>query len=107
MSFPHGSLVIKISMGAQSLQVAKDELDNPKYNCPIPYAYFKHFIMKYILKRWQDSWNQQIHNRLHEIHSLVSKATCSYGQNRKQHVIMNRCRIGYSRYDRLRSTSSF
>jgi hypothetical protein len=38
MSFPHGSLVIKISMGAQSLQVAKNELDNPIYNCLIPVA---------------------------------------------------------------------
>ena len=27
--------------------------------------------MKYTLKRWQVSWNQQIHNKLHEIHSIV------------------------------------
>jgi hypothetical protein len=24
-------------------------------------------------ERWQDSWDQQIHNKLHEIHSLVCK----------------------------------
>jgi hypothetical protein len=29
--------------------------------------------VKYILKRWQDSWDQQIHNKLHEMHSLVGK----------------------------------
>ena len=29
--------------------------------------------MKYILKHWQDSWDQQIHTKLHEMHSLVGK----------------------------------
>jgi len=53
--------------------------------------------VKYILKRWQDSWDQQIHNKLLEIHSLVSKTSCSYGQNRKEQVVLTRCRIGHSR----------
>jgi hypothetical protein len=45
----------------------------------IPYT---DFIMQYILKCWQDSWDQQIYNKLHEIHSLVGKTPCSYDQNR-------------------------
>jgi hypothetical protein len=49
--------------------------------------------MKYILKRWQDSWHQQIQNKLHEIHSLDGKTLCSYGQNRKEQVVLTRCRI--------------
>ena len=53
--------------------------------------------MKYILKRWQDSWDQQIHNKLHEIHSLVDKTPCSCGYNRKEQVVLNRCRIGHGR----------
>ena len=53
--------------------------------------------MKYILKRRQDSWDQQIHNKLHEMHSLVGKTPCSYGQNRKEQVILTRCRMGHSR----------
>jgi hypothetical protein len=32
--------------------------------------------MQFILKRWQDSWDQQIYNKLHEIHSLVGKTPC-------------------------------
>ena len=51
--------------------------------------------MKYILKCWQDSWNQQIHSKLHEI---VGKTTCSFGQNGNEHVVLTRCRIGHSRY---------
>jgi hypothetical protein len=39
-------------------------LDNPVSNCSIPYSDIKPFILKYILKRWQDSWNQQIHMNL-------------------------------------------
>ena len=52
--------------------------------------------MKYILKRWQDSWDQQIHNKLHEIHSLDGKTPCSYGQNRKEQVVLTRCHIRHS-----------
>ena len=63
-------------------QEANNALDDPVSNCSIPYTYFKPFIMKHTLKRWQVSWDQQIHNKLHEIHSLVGKTPCSYGQYR-------------------------
>jgi hypothetical protein len=53
--------------------------------------------MKYILKRWQDSWNQQIHDKLHEIHSIVGKTPCSYGHNRKEQLVLTRCRIGHGK----------
>ena len=39
---------------------AKNALDDPVSNCSIPYTDIKPFIVKYILKRWQDSWDQQI-----------------------------------------------
>ena len=54
-------------------QEAKDALDKPISNCSIPYTDFKPFIMKCILKRWQDSWDQQIHSKLHEIHPLIGR----------------------------------
>jgi hypothetical protein len=50
------------------------------------------------LRRCQDRWDQQIHNKLHEIHSLVCKNPCSYGQNRKEQVGFTRCRIGHGRF---------
>jgi hypothetical protein len=37
------------------------------------------------------------HNKLHEIHSLVGKTPCSYGQNRKEQAVLTRCRIGHNR----------
>ena len=53
--------------------------------------------MKYILIRWQNSWDQQIHSLLHELHFIVGKTPCSYGQNPKEQVVLTRCRIGHRR----------
>ena len=53
--------------------------------------------MKYILKRWQDSRDQQIHNLLYELHSIVGKTPCSYGQNPKEQVVLTTCRIEHRR----------
>ena len=85
----HGNTVVD--------QKAKDVLEKPIFNCYISHTDLKPFIVKYILKRWQDSWDQHIHNKLHEIHSLVGTTPCSYGQNRKEQVVLTRCRIGHSR----------
>jgi hypothetical protein len=52
----HGNAVVD--------QEAGDALNNPIFNCSIPYANCKPFIIQYILKRWQDSWDQQIHSKL-------------------------------------------
>jgi hypothetical protein len=58
-------------------------------NCSIPYTDIKPFIVKYILKRWQDSWDQQIRNKLHEMHSLVGKTPCSYGSTQSIKTYFN------------------
>jgi len=42
-------------------------------------------------------YSQQIYNKMHEIHSLVGKTPCSYGQNRKEQVVLTRCHIGHGR----------
>jgi hypothetical protein len=69
----------------------------PISNCSISYADCKTFILKYILKRWQDSWEQQIYSKLHEMHFLAGKTSCSYGQIRQEPVVLTRCRIGHCR----------
>ena len=45
----HGNTVVD--------QEAKDALDEPISNCSIPYTDYKPVIVKYILMRWQDSWD--------------------------------------------------
>ena len=69
----------------------------PISNCFISYADCKTFILKYILKRWQNSWEQQIYSKLHEIHFLAGKTSCSYSQIRQEPVVLTRCRIGHCR----------
>jgi hypothetical protein len=73
------------------IQIKHVSVNNWNYTENLPvvlhYTYFKPLIMKYILKRWQDSWDQQIHNLLHELHSIDGKTPCSYGQNPKEQVI--------------------
>ena len=38
-------------------QEIKDALYDPVFDCSLPYSDYKPFIMKCILKRWQDSWD--------------------------------------------------
>jgi len=47
-------------------------------------------IINCVLKRWHDSWDQQIYNKLLEIHSLVGKILYSYGQK-----VLTRCPTGH------------
>jgi hypothetical protein len=48
-------------------QVAQDSSDTPISNCIIPCTNFKPFVIKSYSKRYQDSWDQQMHGKLHEI----------------------------------------
>ena len=88
---------ISSHIGIHVKTVVDQEAKNASASCSIPYADFKPLIMKYILKRWQDSCDQHIYNKLHEMHSLVGKTPCSYCQNRKEQVILPRYRICHSR----------
>jgi len=53
--------------------------------------------MNHIFKHKHYSWDQQIHNNVHEIHSLVGKTLCSYVQNLKDRVVLTRCRTSHGR----------
>lgn len=55
-------------------QEAKDTLHDTISNCSIPY-------IKFILKRWKNSWDQEVNNNLHEALSLVNNTHCFYVYN--------------------------
>lgn len=78
-------------------QEAKDALDGEIADCPVPYTDMKPLIAKYISKIWQDKWDLQVHNKLHGIQSDVGKHADSSGKNRKEQVVLTRCRIGHTR----------
>jgi hypothetical protein len=49
---------------------AKNALDGHVSNCSIPYTDIKPLIVKYILKRWQDSWPATFVNNLDKLLAL-------------------------------------
>jgi hypothetical protein len=59
----------------------------------LDYTDFKPLIMKYILKRWQDSWDQQIARNTFPSwqYSLFLRSKS------ERQVAFSRCRIGHSR----------
>ena len=67
-----------------------DAYDNPLTSCSIPYTDLRAIIMNWILKRWQNSWDQQINSKLLVIHSFIGKMLCSYGQQ-----VLTRCRTDH------------
>ena len=68
-------------IGIHGSTVADQEtLDDHVSNCSLPILILSLFIMKYILKRQQDSWYEEIYKKkMHEIHSIVG---LQYGHNR-------------------------
>jgi hypothetical protein len=50
-----------------------------------------------MVKRKRTKGQTTIYITYNEIHSLVGKTPCSYGQNQKEQVVLTRCRIGHSR----------
>ena len=77
-------------------QEAKDALNDPIDNCTIPFSDFKPLILKYVTDLWQSHWDQQTSNKLFEIQPIVGKSNFNFG-NRKDQVVLTRCRIGHSR----------
>ena len=76
---------------------AKGALNDPVSNVPIPHNDFKPSIRKYIFDRWQEHWNKQEDNKLFHIKPILGKFTCN-SNNRKDQVVLTRCRIGHSRF---------
>ena len=69
----------------------------PKYLVVLFYVLILRLARKYNLKCCQDSWDQHIHEKLHEMHNLVGKTLCSYGWNCREkagltvyHIVLSR-----------------
>ena len=64
-------------------------------NTKIPYTDLKPLINKFIIKKWQKSWDDQTQNKLHHIQDTIGKWPAGYRRNRKK-VIISRLRIGHT-----------
>ena len=64
-------------------------------NMKIPYTDLKPLINKFILKKWQKSWDDQTQNKLHHIQDNIGEWPAGYRRNRKE-VIISRLHIGHT-----------
>ena len=75
---------------------AKASLDLEISNFKLPCTDFKPFINRYILSKWQLSWDRATFNKLHEIKPVLGKNTI-YRSLRREEVVLTRLRIGHTR----------
>ncbi|XP_067141009.1 uncharacterized protein, partial [Centruroides vittatus] len=54
-------------------------------------------VKKRLEERWQNVWNVQVHNKLHEIKPVIENWTQKKPYDRRSEVILTRLRIGHTR----------
>ena len=75
---------------------AKASLDLEISNFKLPCTDFKPFLNRYILSKWQLSWDTATFNKLHEIKPVLGKNNI-YWSLRREEVVLTRLRIGHTR----------
>ena len=75
---------------------AKASLEQGISSLTLPCTVFKPFINKYILSKWQLSWDRATFNNIHEIKPVLGKNTI-YRSLRREEVVLTRLRIGNTR----------
>ncbi|GBN27444.1 hypothetical protein AVEN_131181-1 [Araneus ventricosus] len=81
----HGNELVDIAAKLASIDL----------NHPLPYADIKKFLLIYVHSLWRESWDQQIHNKLHSIQPLLK--LWPVVPVRMLDVKLNRLRIGHTR----------
>ena len=77
-------------------QEAKSALNHRITNLKIPYTDFKPQIRIHTNNKCQQLWDSCINNKLHEINDKFQNKN-TMPVNRKEQVVLTRCRIGHSR----------
>ena len=77
-------------------RAAKKALQTLISNTKIPYTDLKPLINKFILKKWQKSYDDQTQNKLHHIQDTIGEWPAGYRRNRKEEVIISGFRIGHT-----------
>ena len=81
-------------------QEAKDAISMDIANIKIPYTGKKQQINEFIKSECQTKWKQCSNNKLFAIKPNFNDK-CNFNCNRKEQIILTRCRIGHSRFSHL------
>jgi len=76
---------------------AKAALSLSPSDFKIPYSDLRPLINSFILNKWQESWDNEINNKLHSVKPVIGEWYPAYQPIRKDEVILSRLRIGHAR----------
>ena len=63
----------------------------------IPYTDLKLTISKFLHTKWQQQWNNNIHNKLYQIQPTLGEWRPAFRKSLREQVIISRLRIGHTR----------
>jgi ribonuclease HI len=77
---------------------AKAALALPVSGLEVPHTDYKPLVQLYSLNKWQQSWDLEVHNKLHSIKPQLGKTVFRGSLSRREERILHRLRIGHSHY---------
>ena len=63
----------------------------------IPYTGLKPTINKFLHTKWQQQWNNNIHNKLFKVQPTLGERRPALRKSRREQVVISRLRIGHTR----------
>ena len=76
---------------------AKESLKLNTFMFEVPFTNLKPLINKFILSKWQTSWDTAVFNKLHDIKPTIGKDSSAIRNLRRDDVVITRLRIGHTR----------
>ena len=88
---------VGISGNEEADKAAKLSLNQQESKLKLPSSDLKPLINKFINSKWQISWNNTLHNKLHSVKPSLGDSPFVYRTVRREEVVLARCRIGHTR----------
>ena len=89
---------VGIPVNAKADSAAKAALSLPVSNHKVPYTDFKPLISSYLLSKWQQMWNLESNNKLHDVKPILGNTVFRSQLNRREVRVLHRLRIGHSHF---------
>ena len=87
---------VDIAGNEKADKAAKAALDLHITRSMLPHSDFKCHAHSFIRSRWQQDWDEQTENKLHEVKPCLGPWPPIYDMSRRDQLVMARARIGHS-----------
>ena len=88
---------IGVRVNERADSASKSALDLTPDKSRIPYTDLKPTINKFLHRKWQQQWSNDIHNKLFQIHPTLGELRPASRKSRREQVVISRLRIGHTR----------